>query len=200
VVLSVGEVQRVLNCVHSLRYRVCLSTIYACGLRLQEGLHLQLGDIDSERGLLHVRHGKGNKDRYAVSHRRAASARGTNGVPLPKRSLEMLRWYWCSHRHPLWLFPSPHAACRDTPMDESGVQRAFRLARAERGVNKPATVHTLRHSWATHLLEAGVHLRVIQAYLGHASLATTAQYTHLSRNLEGQAIEAVNQVLEALWA
>jgi site-specific recombinase XerD len=83
-------------------------------------------------------------------------------------------------------------------MDVSGVQRAFRAALQESGVSKPATVHTLRHSYATHLLEAGVSLRVIQGYLGHASPMTTALYTHLTQNLEGQVLEAVNQVLAAL--
>jgi len=83
-------------------------------------------------------------------------------------------------------------------MDVSGVQRAFRAALQECGVTKPATVHTLRHSYATHLLEAGVNLRIIQAYLGHASPMTTALYTHLTQNMEGQVIEAVNQVLAAL--
>lgn len=184
-VLSIAEVQSVLNCLHTPRYRVCLSTIYACGLRLQEGVGLQVGDIDGGRHLLHVRGGKGNKDRY---------------VPLPDRTLEMLRDFWRYHRHPTWLFPSPHQteSSRDTPMDVSGVQRAFRAALQESGVTKPATVHTLRHSYATHLLEAGVNLRIIQAYLGHASPLTTALYTHLTRNLEGQVIEAVNQVLAAL--
>lgn len=187
VVLSVAEVQRILSCLHRPRYRVCLTTIYACGLRLQEGVHLQVGDIDGERGMVHVRHGKGNKDRY---------------VPLPSRTLEMLREHWRAHRHPVWLFPSPHQTetRRDTPMDVSGVQRAFRAALVESGVSKPASVHTLRHSWATHLLEAGINLRVIQAYLGHASPTTTAIYTHLTRNLESQVAATVNQVLEALWA
>jgi site-specific recombinase XerD len=85
-------------------------------------------------------------------------------------------------------------------MEASGVQKAFRLAVQESGVTKPATVHTLRHSWATHLLEAGVNLRVIQAYLGHASPSTTALYTHLTRPLESQVVATVNQVVEALWA
>jgi integrase/recombinase XerD len=185
VVLSVTEVQSVLGCLRTVRYRTCLSTIYACGLRLQEGVQLQVGDIDSGRGVLHVRHGKGNKDRY---------------VPLPQRTVEMLRWFWQSHRHPTWLFPSTHQteSCRNAPMNVSGVQKAFRAALHESGIAKPATVHTLRHSWATHLLEAGVNLRVIQAYLGHASPTTTAIYTHLTPNLEGQVIDTVNQVLEAL--
>jgi len=194
VVLSVTEVQRVLSCVHTLRYRICLSTIYACGLRLQEGVHLHVGDIDGERHLVHVRHGKGNKDRY---------------VPLPPRSLELLRWYWRSHRHPVWLFPSTHQAVqqRDAPMEVSGVQKAFRAAVQESGVTKPATVrwpdatvHTLRHSWATHLLEAGVNLRVIQAYLGHASPTTTAIYTHLTRPSEDRVVETITPILDALWA
>ena len=187
VVLSVSEVEQVLRCVHQPRYRMCLSTIYACGLRLQEGVHLQVGDLDGERRLVHVRHGKGNKDRY---------------VPLPPRLLEELRGYWRSHRHPHWLFPSAHqtAQRREAPMCESGVQRAFQAALRESGITKPATVHTLRHSYATHLLEAGVNLRVIQVYLGHASPTTTALYTHLTRPSEDRVIATLTPVLDALWA
>jgi len=186
VVLSAAEVGRVLCGVHQPRYRVCLTTIYACGLRLQEGVHLQVGNIDGERHLLHIRHGKGNKDRY---------------VPLPERSLALLRDYWRSHRHPVWLFPgvrrqAPQAAA---PMDVSGVQRAFQAALRESGIAKAATVHTLRHSYATHLLEAGVNLRVIQVYLGHASPTTTTLYTHLTRQSEAGVVEAVTPVLEAVW-
>ncbi len=137
VVLSVSEVEHVLRCVHQPRYRICLSTIYGCGLRLQEGLHLQVGDIDAERRLIHVRHGKGNKDRY---------------VPLPERLLEPLRAYWRTHRHATWLFPAGPRAGQPSPvpMGEDGLQRAFRAALRESGVAKPATVHTLRHSYATH--------------------------------------------------
>jgi len=187
VVLSVSEVEHVLRCVHLPRYRMCLSTIYACGLRLQEGVHLQVGEIDGERRLIHVRHGKGNKDRY---------------VPLPPRLLETLRGFWRSHRDPTWLFPGilrseSHASA---PMCESGVQRAFRAAVRESGLPKLATVHTLRHSYATHLLEAGVNLRVIQVYLGHASPTTTALYTHLTRQAEDRVVETLTPVLDALWA
>ena len=186
VVLSISEVQHILRGLRQPRYRICLSTIYACGLRLQEGVHLQVGDIDAARQLLQIRHGRGNKDR---------------AVPLPAPILEMLRDYWRTHRHPVWLFPSPHQtlAHRDTPMDVSGVQRAFRAALAESGVNKDATVHTLRHSWATHLLEAGVNLRVIQGYLGHASPTTTARYTHLTCKAEDQVVQTVSQILVRLW-
>jgi len=187
VVLSVAEVRRLLSCVHQPRYRMCLSAIYACGLRLQEGVHLQVGDIDGERHLVHVRHGKGNKDRY---------------VALPQRLLEQLRAYWRTHRHPTWLFPgAPRAGqLSPAPMCESGVQRALQAARRESGLTKPATVHTLRHSYATHLLEAGVNLRVIQAYLGHASPTTTALYTHLTQKTEAYMVETIDRVLEALWA
>lgn len=186
VVLSIAEVQSVLSCVHSLRYRICLSTLYACGLRLREGVYLHVGDIDGERRLIHVRHGKGNKDRY---------------VPLPDRILELLREYWCSHRHPVWLFPSTHQTDerREAAMDVSGVQKAFRAAVQESGIAKPATVHTLRHSYATHLLEAGVNLRIIQAYLGHASPTTTAIYTHLTQTAEARVVETLTPVLDALW-
>ena len=187
-VLSVDEVQRILNCVHKPRYRICLSTIYACGLRLNEGVSLQVADIDGERMLLHVRQGKGARDRY---------------VPLPEATLEMLRTYWTLHRHPTWLFPGrpeegePYAAAVK-PMSTSGVQRAMRAAVKACGIQKHATVHTLRHSYATHLLEAGVNLRLIQAYLGHSSPKTTARYTHVTRPAEMTASEAINRIVAGL--
>jgi integrase/recombinase XerD len=183
VVLSVEEVRQILGRVRRWRYRVCLSTIYACGLRLQEGLHLQISHIDGARQLVHVCHGKGGKDRY---------------VPLPQPVLEMLRQYWGTHRDPIWLFPSTHQTVHG-PMDASGLQRAFHAALLDSGIRKPATVHTLRHSYATHLLEAGLNLRLIQLYLGHASPNTTAIYTHLTQPSEDLAVQAVNRVVAGLW-
>ena len=194
VVVSVEEVQQILGCVRKARYRACLSTIYACGLRLLEGVQLPVADVDGARMVVHVRHGKGGQDRYAVSHRRAAGVRGTNGVPLPRRTLELLREHWSSHRDPVWMFPGMTAA--GGPMCPTGVQRAFKAALAESGVHKPASVYILRHSWATHLLEAGVNLRLIQIYLGHRSPTTTALYTHLTRKSEDLASEAINRLVE----
>jgi integrase/recombinase XerD len=182
VVLSVEEVSRILKCVRLYHYRVCLTTIYACGLRLLEGTRLQVSDIDGQRKMLHIRQAKGNKDRY---------------VPLPEACLNMLRHYWRFHRNPLWLFPSPHDHMK--PIQESSLQKAFRAAVRESGVHKKATIHTLRHSYATHLLEAGLNLRIIQAYLGHASPATTAIYTHLTQASDDRTVQTINQVLTQLW-
>jgi len=125
-------------------------------------------------------------------------------VPLPERSLELLRAYWRSHRDPVWLFPALPWARRafapvTGPMSVDGVQRAFKAALRESGIAKAATVHTLRHSYATHLLEAGINLRVIQDFLGHASPTTTALYTHLTQPSEERVVEAVTAVLEAVW-
>ena len=189
VVLSVEEVDRILRCVHQTRYRVCLTTIYACGLRLLEGARLQVKDIDSQRKMLHICHAKGGKDRY---------------VPLPDACLAMLRRHWQTHRNPTWLFPASHEDWLNPdktskPMDPSGLQRAFSAAVRESGIHKKATVHTLRHSFATHLLEAGVNLRIIQLYLGHASPATTAIYTHLTSVTEVQTSDKIDEMLAGLW-
>jgi integrase/recombinase XerD len=188
VVLSVGEVGRILGCVRRHRYRACLGTIYSCGLRVGEGVRLQVPDIDSDRLQIHLRQGKGGQERY---------------VPLPERTLDMLRRYWITHRHPTWIFPSPTRigipqSMANKPLGVCGVQRAFRIAVQESGVQKHATVHTLRHSWATHMLEAGVSLRVIQGCLGHSSIKTTTIYTHITRKAEVPANEAINQVLDEL--
>ena len=188
VVHSQDEVRQVLSCLQLQCYRVCLSTIYACGLRLSEALHLQPRDIDGDRMLVHVRLGKGARDRY---------------VPLPRRTLELLRQYWEVHRNPDWLFPSRtrwqiSPAKSKRPLTASSVQKAFKVAVLVSGVRKPATVHTLRHSYATHLLEAGVNLRTIQAYLGHSSLYSTFIYTHLTCDGQSQASNAIQQVMAEL--
>jgi site-specific recombinase XerD len=188
VLLSPQEVQRVLHTVRLPRYRVCLTTIYSCGLRLKEGTHLQVPDIDSSRMVIHVHRGKGAKDRY---------------VPLPKRTLELLRQYWKTHRNPIWIFPAPGRggigmSTAQEPMPRSSVQQAFKLALKKSGIHKRASVHTLRHSYATHLLEAGVNLRVIQQYLGHNSPATTSIYTHLTVKAQAMAIDSINNLMQDL--
>jgi site-specific recombinase XerD len=188
VILSREEVRHILSKVRLLRYRTCLTTIYSCGLRLTEGTHLQVGDIDSRRMVIHLRHGKGNKDRY---------------IPLPLSTLQLLREYWKTHRNPTWIFPAPSrgnnkAAIANRPMPYCSVQDAFRLARREVGINKRASVHTLRHSYATHLLEAGVNLRQIQENLGHNSPATTAVYTHLTEQAFQQTKDVINKLMEGL--
>jgi site-specific recombinase XerD len=184
IVLSVDEVWHILHQLRLARYRVCLSTIYTCGLRVHEGAQLHVAEIDSARMQLHIQASKGNKDRY---------------VPLPPRTLTLLRAYWVTHRNPIWLFPAagPGGAAPATasgPISDRSVQRAFQAALQESGITKPATVHTLRHSWATHLLEAGVNLRVIQVWLGHRSPTTTALYTHLTQKVEQLATEALEQL------
>ena len=187
-VLSREEVGQVLRQLRQPRLRTCLSTIYACGLRLQEGVHLQVGDIDSQRMMLHVHQGKGAKDRY---------------VPLPQQTLLQLRHYWRVHRHPRWLFPGnpPPGQAMATityPISQRTIQAAFATAVKASGIRKHASVHTLRHSWATHLLEAGINLRFIQMWLGHSSLKTTAIYTHLTRDGEGEATAVINRVIEGI--
>ena len=188
VVLSVEEVRRILHCVHHQCYRVCLATIYACGLRLLEGVGLQVRHIDSDRKMLHISQAKGGKHRY---------------VPLPEVSLKILRQHWLTHRNPVWLFPALHTGTSpqgaQKPFNETSVQRAFRAALHESDVHKNATVHTLRHSYATHLLEAGVNLRIIQSYLGHASPTTTAIYTHLTSTTHAQTSDQINEMVASLW-
>lgn len=167
VVLSREEVHRVLKEVRIPVYRVCLTTIYSCGLRLMEGTQLRIPDIDSGRMAIHIRGGKGKQDRY---------------VPLPDRTLDLLREFWKTHRSPEWLFPaSVRRSCQAGPIARDSLQRAFYRAWETTGISKRAHIHTLRHSYATHLMEAGVNLRLIQDILGHRSPKTTAIYTHLTR-------------------
>ena len=188
VVLSRDEVRKILSNILLLRYRVCLTTIYSCGLRLSEATQLKVEDIDGDRGFINIRKSKGHmgkKDR---------------NVPLPQKTLALLREQWKSHRNEVWLFPSagqggknmPYAT---TPISKSSVQVAFRKALKTAGINKKATVHTLRHCWATHLLEAGINLRLIQAWLGHSSPVTTSVYTHLTEKAKTVAIQSIDELM-----
>jgi integrase/recombinase XerD len=162
VVLSLREVRSLLALVANPTARMCLQLIYACGLRLREGTQLQVSDIDSQRMLVRVRQGKGGKDRF---------------VPLAPRVLELLRAYWQRQRPRPWLFPARH---QQTPLPATTLQKTFKLVVRQSGIPKDASIHTLRHSYATHLLERGVSLRVIQELLGHQSPRTTARDTPLT--------------------
>lgn len=187
-VLSQEEVHRVLWHVRQEQHRVCLSLLYGCGLRLSEGIKMSPQDIDGSRMMVHIRGGKGNKDRL---------------VPLPQQLLPQLRSYWSRHGHKHWLFPRRVAgelpwSAAERPVGMSAIQSAMSQAVKASGIQKKATPHTLRHSWATHLLEAGVNIRLIQKWLGHRSLTTTQIYTHLTRAAETVAGEQIDQVMARL--
>jgi len=168
VVLSLDEVRRFFAEVVSYKHRMILMTAYSAGLRVSEAVNLLVKDIDSERMLIHVRQGKRNKDRYTV---------------LSPVLWEMLRHYCWAARPVSYLFPGRSL---HTPMNDSQVQRACKEAQANAGIDKEITPHTFRHSFATHLLEAGTDLRVIQVLLGHSSPQTTALYTRVSTKLIGR--------------
>jgi site-specific recombinase XerD len=171
VVLSRDEVASILKLVRLPFYRICLQTIYSCGLRLQEGASLTVNDVDTKRMYLHIRKAKGDKHRL---------------VPLPQPTLLALREVWKLHHNKVWIFPASGRGGQrrnksSQPVPLCNIQDAFRAALKESRIHKKATVHTLRHSWATHLLEAGVDLRHIQEWMGHSTPKTTAIYTHLTQ-------------------
>jgi site-specific recombinase XerD len=168
VVLSADEVVRFLEAVPDLKARTALTTAYAAGLRVSEVTNLKVSDIDSERMLLHVGNGKGGKDRY---------------VMLSAQLLGILRAYWRFARPGDWLFPGRDGS---RPIEPATLHEACRSARMAARIGKKVTVHVLRHSFATHLLEDGVDIRVIQVLLGHAHLSTTARYTQVSQRVIGR--------------
>jgi integrase/recombinase XerD len=167
-VLAPDEVNRLFEAADSERARTLLRTAYALGLRVSELVALRVEDLDAARGLVVVRQGKGAKDRL---------------VPLSPRLLEELRAYWRRRRPRPWLFPGGR---RGRPLTPAGVQRVVKRAARRAGLSKPVTPHTLRHSYATHLLEAGCDVLTIQRLLGHRDLKTTARYLHLSTQQLGQ--------------
>lgn len=164
-VLSPEEVLRLLSAAKPLRWRVALTTCYSAGLRISETAALRIQDIDSSRMMIRIEQGKGNKSRM---------------VPLSEVLLEMLRDYWLRARPEFWLFPGRKQGCHTTPHTLS---LACRQAREAAGLTKKVSAHTLRHSFATHLLEAGTDIRTVQVLLGHARLSSTALYTHVQRHL-----------------
>jgi integrase/recombinase XerD len=168
-ILSREEVGRIIGAARSLRARVLLMTAYSAGLRLGEILRLRVRDIDTERRLIRVEQGKGRKDRYSV---------------LSPRLLEQLRRYQRVYHPREYLFPSKQA---DRPTHETVVQKMYAAARKRAGVQKRGGIHSLRHAFATHLLEAGTNLPVIQELLGHTSIQTTMRYVHVAeKNLSAQ--------------
>lgn len=180
VVLSIEETIELLSLIDHPRYRVLLTTIYATGLRLGEALALRAADIDSRRMVVRVRQGKGKKDRY---------------VSLPPLLLEMLREHWRrEHLHDL-LFP--HQSDPSRPADQTGVQRYLQRLMAKAGWSKKVTPRTLRHCYATHLIEKGTSTRVVQVLLGHSNVHTTETYTHVSPSTLGNVTGPLDHVLSA---
>ena len=186
-VLTREQTQRLLGSVYKLRYRIFFVTLYSTGLRLAEGLALEVGDIDGQRMRIHVRGGKGNKDRY---------------VPITQPLLGMLRKWWKTHESPRLLFPNPNGGVQRmreaiTPMHAGGVQAAMRAAVADCRIGLRITVHSLRHLFSTHMLELGVDLRELQGILAHVSAPTTARYAHLTDVTSAQARERQAQLLQS---
>lgn len=185
--LTRNEFQKVISAVKKLRYKIYLFTVYSMGLRLGEALNLRISDIDSQKMQIHVRQGKGNKDRF---------------VNLPEVTLLALRTFWKTHRNPDLLFPNQNGTPEtirkaDTPMDREGAQQALRGALRDCGIKKRISIHSLRHSYAIHLVEDNVHLRHIQELLGHVDPQTTALYTRLSEPAMQNRSQAINKIMSA---
>lgn len=185
-VLSLDEVWSILNAVSTAQNKAYLTTVYTCGLRLNEALFLQISDIDGQRMRIHVHRGKGAKDRY---------------VPLPAATLALLREYWKTHRNNTLIFPCLGRGGQDgptaqKPMAKASVQGALRRVLQQLKFKKRVTIHTLRHSYATHLLEAGVNIRRIQQYLGHSSLNSTMVYLHLTTQGHERAYGIIDDLMK----
>ena len=177
VILSRDEVWSLLDQIRRPQARMSLTLMYTCGLRVSEAVNLRLDDINSQRKVIWVRNGKGSKDR---------------SVPLPAETLAQLRAYWSQYRPKTWLFPSRRG---DTAITSGAVRRCLKATLWRSNIRKKVSCPTLRHSSATHLLEAGVHLRAIQALLGHRSLKTTFIYMHLSQSTMADVQTKVNKLM-----
>jgi site-specific recombinase XerD len=183
-VITIAQVHRIIDSCTAERIAVYFWSVYSLGLRMQEGLNLQVGDVDADRGMVHVHRGKGAKDRY---------------VPLPTSTLHLLRRYWTTHRHPLLLFPAEANNHQESPiakttMRTSTVQGAMKKITRQINFGKKVSIHTLRHCYGTHMHEAGVSLKAIQQYMGHSSLQTTMVYLHLSDSAAVDARKAIEKL------
>jgi site-specific recombinase XerD len=167
-VLSKAEVKKIIEGIENLKHRTIVTLIYSAGLRVGEAVRLRIRDIDSDRMLVRVQNGKGSKDRYTI---------------LSRKTLLLLREYYKAYMPKDWLFPSTQY---NRHLTERSVQKVFERAIIKARINKDATVHWLRHSFATHLLEEGTDIRYIQELLGHANPSTTQIYTHVSTTSIGR--------------
>ena len=188
VVLSREEVKLLLSTTNMFRYRALFTLIYSCGLRLREATTLKVRNIDSQRMTVKVENGKGGYDRY---------------IPLPYTTLDLLRAYYCIHRNPILLFPGPGQGEKNEPVSKSTIPEktvwdVFKKVVIHSGINKEAHPHTLRHSYATHLLEDGVDIRVISEYLGHKSLESTLIYTHLTPLIKKGVYDKINALMRSV--
>jgi site-specific recombinase XerD len=187
-VLTVAETEKVLNAVRELRYRIFLFALYSMVMRLGECLSLKVSDIDSEKMQVHIRNAKGRKDRL---------------VPLPMATLKALRFYWKTHRNPVMIFPNLRGAKKTIRnsvghMHYAGPQQALKGALKDCGISKRITIHSLRHSFATHLVESGVQLRLIQELLGHEDPKTTLLYTKISEVSAQNRVKEVNNLVNRI--
>lgn len=185
VILSRGQVRRLIGGTQLLHYRAFFQLCYTCGLRLGDARPLQPGDIDADRGQVLIRNSKGSKDRI---------------VPIPAATIALLRTFWQTHRNRHLMFPSRSRHCdiasTTRPMSERGIQRAFQIVVQELDLAKSGIrLHSLRHSYATHLLDDGVNLKVLQQYLGHTTLQTTEIYLQLTQQGDEQARRLIEDLL-----
>ena len=186
-ILSAGEISRMINATRQARYQTFILTAYSMGLRLGETLNLTIADIDGAYPRVHIRRGKGHKDRY---------------VALPQMTLLALRRYWASHRHPKLIFPAGKDTAAKSqatvPMDRGGIQRSFKAIAKSCGIQKKVHVHTLRHCYGAHLVELGLHLRAVQEEMGHACPKTTALYTQLTETSQQKTLDVINVMVNRL--
>ena len=183
-IITFAQVLQIIDACTSERMAVFFWTIYTLGLRLSEALHLQVGDIDAARRLVHIHRGKGAKDRY---------------IPLPSSTLDWLRIHWQTHRHQRFLFPADGRnhkgmSTAKTPMALTTPQDAMKLITTKINFRKKISIHTLRHCYGTHLLESRVSLKAIQQYMGHSSLQTTLIYLHLTETAEADARKTIEKI------
>ena len=187
-ILTISEVSNLLSHIELLRFRVVLFAIYSMGLRVSEGVSLQVCDIDKHTMQVHIRNGKGHKDRL---------------VPMPYSTYNAFKKYWVVHKNPKLIFPNILGGTETVKhtlqaMNIQCVQAAFRAAAADSKINKKVSVHSLRHSYATHLLEANVNLRVVQKILGHARIETTTRYTHFTKEILVNSGSIINSMVSKI--
>lgn len=186
-ILTPDEVSFILNATQEIRYKTFILIVYSMGLRLGEALNLKVGDIDGKRMKIHVRAGKGRKDRF---------------VTMPHTALTWLRKYWCTHRHPSLLFPAgktpQQQRLSEVSMDRGGLQKSFKAIVKSCNIHKKITIHSLRHCYGTHLVEMGLNLRAIQKELGHECPKTTALYTQLTEPVQQKTSDLIDAMVNRL--